>query len=112
MAPLLPALFFGVFLVLAIYLPAASDPVLARYYLQMLAAAMVAFAFAQLSGFLQNESCRRRFPPVADLAVMLSIAAMADGGVALTLLFCGCAVILSVFLWLQSCAEPKAPSEE
>ena len=29
-APLLPAMFFGVFLVLAIYLPAASDPVLAR----------------------------------------------------------------------------------
>lgn len=99
--PLLPLLFFGVFLVLAIYLSADGDPVLARFYLQVLASAMVAFAFAQFSGFLQNEGSRRRFTPVADLAVMLSIAAITDGSIALALLFGGCALLLSVFLWLQ-----------
>jgi len=100
--PLLPALFFSVFLVLAIYLGADGDPVLARFYLPVLASAMVAFAFAQLSGFLMDEGSRRRFTPTADLAVMLSLAAVTDGSMALTLLFGGCALLLSVFLWLQS----------
>lgn len=100
-APLLPAMFFGVFLVLAIYLPAADDPVLARYYLPVLASAMAAYAFSLLAGFLRGESSPRGFTPVADLAVMLCIAAMADGGIALAILFGGCALVLSVFLLLQ-----------
>ena len=100
-APLLPAMFFGVFLVLAVYLPAADDPVLARYYLPVLASAMAAYAFSLLAGFLRGESSPRGFTPVADLAVMLCIAAMADGGIALAILFGGCALVLSVFLLLQ-----------
>lgn len=100
-APLLPAMFFGVFLVLAVYLPAADDPVLARYYLPVLASAMAAYAFSLLAGFLRGESSPRGFTPVADLAVMLCIAAMADGGIALSILFGGCALVLSVFLLLQ-----------
>lgn len=100
-APVLPAMFFGVFLVLAIYLPAADDPVLARYYLPVLAAAMVAYAFSLLAGFLRGESSPRSFTPVADLAVILSVAALADGDISQKLLFAGCAVILSVFLLLQ-----------
>ena len=99
--PLLPAMFFGVFLVLAVYLPAADDPVLARYYLPVLASAMVAYAFSLLAGFLRGESSPRSFTPVADLAVILSITAMADGGIPLALLFGGCALVLSVFLLLQ-----------
>ena len=98
---LLPALFFSVFLVLTVYLGADGDPVLARFYLSVLASSMVAFAFAQLSGFLQGEGSRRRFTPAADLAVMLSLATVSDGSAAAALLFGGCAVILSVFLWLQ-----------
>ena len=39
--PTLPSLFFGVFLVLTVYLPTASDPILERYYLPVLAAALV-----------------------------------------------------------------------
>lgn len=100
-APLLPAMFFGVFLVLAVYLPAADDPVLARYYLPVLASAMAAYAFSLLAGFLRGESSPRGFTPMADLAVMLCIAAMADGGIALAILFGGCALVLSVFLLLQ-----------
>ena len=99
--PLLPAMFFGVFLVLAVYLPAADDPVLARYYLPVLASAMVAYAFSLLAGFLRGESSPRSFTPVADLAVILSITTMADGGIPLALLFGGCALVLSVFLLLQ-----------
>ena len=97
-APTLTAMFFGVFLVLAVYLPAASDPVLERYYLQVLAAAMAAFAFAQLAGFFRGESSPRSFTPVADLAVMVCLPAMADGGRALVLLYGGTALVLTVFL--------------
>lgn len=105
----LPSLFLGVFLVLAVYLPAASDPVLARYYLQVLAAALAAYAFGQLAGFLRRESTPRTFTVVGDLAVMTSIAAIADGGMAMRLLFAGCAVVLSVFLALQR-SQPLAES--
>ena len=97
----LPALFFGVFLVLTVYLPVASDPVLARYYLQVLAAALAAYAFAQLAGFFRLESSARNFTLTANLAVMLCLAAMADGQPALMLLYGGCAVVFSGFLALQ-----------
>lgn len=110
--PTLPSLFFGVFLVLAVYLPTASDPILERYYLQVLAAAMVAYAFGRLAGFLRKESSHRSFTPVGNLAVMTSIAAIADGGKALSLLFGGCAVVLSVFLALQGGYIPSAEDEE
>ena len=49
-------MFFGVFLVLTVYLPAANDPVLPRYYLQILAAAIAAYAFSQLAGFLRRRA--------------------------------------------------------
>lgn len=110
--PTLPSLFFGVFLVLATYLPAASDPVLARYYLQVLAAALVAYAFGQLAGFLRRESTPCAFTAVGDLAVMASIAAIADGGQAMSLLFAGCAVVLSVFLALQASQKEIAPARD
>lgn len=97
----LPSLFFGVFLVLTVYLPTVSDPVLARYYLQILAAALAAYAFGHLAGFLRRESTPRTFTAVGELAVMSSIAAAADGDEAASLLFVGCAVVLSVFLALQ-----------
>lgn len=97
----LPSLFFGVFLVLTVYLPTVSDPVLARYYLPVLAAALVACAFGQLAGFLRRESSPRAFTAVGELAVMTSTAAMADGDRTRALLFAGCAVVLSVFLALQ-----------
>lgn len=100
-APVLPALFFGVFLVLAVYLPEAADPVLARYYLPVLAAAMLAYAFSQLAGFLRKESRPRVFTPVADLAVLLCIAVLADGGAAFVLMYGGCALVLTSFLLLQ-----------
>lgn len=101
--PILPAMFFSVFFLLSAYLPADSDPVLARFYLPVLAAAVTAFAFSELAGFLRRESSPRRFAWTAECAVTLCIAALAD---ALTspgrcLLYAGCALLLSVFLLLS-----------
>lgn len=111
-APVLPAMFFGVFLVLTVYLPAANDPVLPRYYLQILAAAIAAYAFSQLAGFLRRESRPRTFTVLADLAVMLCLAAMADGGRAVVLLFGGCAALLTVFRLLQRAWDLPEAEEE
>lgn len=105
--PVLPAMFFGVFFVLDVYIPTESDPVLARSYLTVLAAALAAYAFAQLGGFLRKESSQRWFVPTADLAVPLCLAAMADGGMARGLLYAGCALLLTIFLTLRREARPR-----
>lgn len=100
--PLLPAMFFAVFFVLTVYLPAGADPVLARYYLPVLAASAAAYALSQLAGFLRRESSARSFVWTADCAVILCLAAMADSlsSPGLLLLYAGCALLLSVFLLL------------
>lgn len=100
--PVLPAMFFSVFFVLSIYLPAESDPVLDRYYIPVLAAALTAYAFSLLGGFLRRESTPRAFTCVADLAVLLCITALADaGGLGQRLSFAGCALVLLTFLALR-----------
>lgn len=99
-ALMLPPLFFGVFLVLSIYLPYENDPVLARFYIPVLASAFVAYAFSQLADFLRGEGRRRSFVPTADLAVLLCLTALADVGLALQLPFAGCALVLTLFLLL------------
>jgi len=109
-APTLPALFFGVFLVLSIYLPYATDPVLERYWLPVLAAAMVAYAFAHLSGFFKKESSHRGFLLVANLAVVLSLTVLADSiGLPLRLIFGGCALTLAGFTLLLQ--DPPASNK-
>lgn len=105
-APVLPSLFFGAFWVLTLYLPAANDPILARYYLQILAAAVSAYAFAQLAGFFRCETRVRNFNCIAEYAVMLDIAAIADLNQH-SALFAACAVMLSGFLMLQE-KKPEA----
>lgn len=97
----LPAMFFGVFFVLTVYLPSESDPVLARIYLPVLAVAVTSYTFAQLGGLLRGESAPRSFVSAADLAVPLCLAAAAGEGLAPRLLYAGCALILSVFLALR-----------
>ena len=101
--PLLPAMFFAVFFVLTVYLPAGADPVLARYYLPVLAASAAAYALSRLAGFLRRESSARSFVWTADCAVILCLAAMADSlsSPGLLLLYAGCALLLSVFLLLR-----------
>ncbi len=96
--PVLPAMFFGVFYVLAVYIPTESDPVLARAFLPVLAAAMAAYSFSRLGGFLRKEGSLGGYILTADLTVPLCMAAAADGGFAQRLLYLGCAVVLSTYL--------------
>ena len=97
----LPLLFFVAFWTLTLYLPAASDPVLARYYLPVLAAAVSAYAIAQFSGFFRNETRIRRFSFTASDAVILCIASVAECN-GHSPLFLACALFLSVFLGLEN----------
>ena len=112
LTPVLPSLFFGVAFVLTVYLPAGSDPVLARFYIPVLASAMTAYAFSQLAGFLKKEGQSRSFVFTADLAVLLCLTAIADGGsLGQRVLFAGCAVVFSVFLLLRRDAPLPEPEE-
>ena len=99
--PLLPVMFFSAFWLLALYLPAGNDPVLARYWLPILAAAAAATALSLLSGFFRAETSPRAFSIAARAAIMLCMAAAADLDLASAPLFLGCTVILSAFLALQ-----------
>ena len=99
-APVLPLMFFAAFWVLTLYLPAANDPILARYWLPVLAAAVSAYAFAQLAGFFRKETKVRTFRFVAGYAVTLCIAAVAELNNH-SLFFAACALLLSVFLALD-----------
>lgn len=112
-APLLPPLFFSVCFLLTIYLPAESDPVLARFYIPVLAAALTSYAFSQLAAFLRKEGSPRSFVFTGDMAVALCLAALADGGgLGQVLLFAGCAVLLTVFLLLRRDAPLPEPEED
>lgn len=111
--PVLPSMFFSVFFVLTVYLPAESDPVLARYYIPVLASALTAYAFSLLGGFLRKESSPRAFTFVADLAVLLCITALADAnGLGELLLFAGCALVLASFLALRRETALDTPQAE
>lgn len=109
-APMLPVLCFCVLFVLAVYLPAESDPVLARYYIPVLASAMAAYAFSQLAGFLRREGSPRSFVFTGDMAVILCLTAIAGGGLGRKMLFAGCALALTGFLLLRR--DEALPEEE
>lgn len=109
--PLLPAMFFSAFFLLAIYLPSAGDPVLSRFYIPVLAAAAAAGAFSALAAFLCGEGSLRVFTCLGGLAVVFSVTALADGGLARRFLFLGCAMLLSVFLYLCRAPGPEVKAE-
>lgn len=114
-APVLPAMFLGVFLVLEVYLPSSSDPVLTRFYVPLLAAAGIASAFSQFGGILRGEGSVRAFVLWGELTVLLCLTALADGGLERIAIFGGAALLLTVFLYLRR-TEPlppvEAPAEE
>ena len=112
--PLLPAMVFSVLFLLLVYLPEESNPVLARYYLPVLAAAALACAFYQLAGFACREASLRWFLFFGDLAVPFSLAALADssGNWGKTLACGGCAMVLTVFLVLRRAEPQPEPAEE
>lgn len=98
---LLPGLFFSAFWALSLYLSTGGDPVLARYWLPILAAALQAYAIAELSGFFRRESKPRSFSFTARAAVMLCIAALAEPSLTSAPLFLGSAMVMSAFLALE-----------
>ena len=109
---------FSVLFLLLVYLPQDSNPVLARYYLPVLAAALTSCAFYQLAGFACRDASLRWFVFFGDLAVPVSLAALADSGEnwGQMLAGAGCAMVLTVFLLLRR-AEPlpepeKAPEDK
>lgn len=111
-APLLPFLFFTVFLVLAVYLPSAVDPVLERYWLQVLAAALAAFGFSRLTGLVQGEATPRGLLTVGNWAVAVCLAMLGDGApLALRGLYLACALILAAFTALLRDDLPEKDPE-
>lgn len=112
--PLLPVIVFSVVFVLVIYLPEANNPVLARYYLLVLAAALVSCALYQLAGLTHREGSMRWFVFFGDLAVPLCLAAMADcaGNLGRMLIFFGCALVLTTFLLTRRDALLPKPEPE
>jgi len=115
--PLLPATVYAVLFLLAVYIPEESSPVLARYYLPVLAAALVACTFYQLTGFACREGSLGWFVFFGDLAVPLCLASMADcaGKIGRMLVFFGFALVLTQFLMARRAAplpEPEPTPEE
>jgi len=115
--PLLAAMFFSVLFLLSVYFPEESDPVLDRYYLPVLGAAMAAYFLYQFSGFIRGEGCLRWFGLIGDFTVITCIASAADcvHSPGRLLVFLGFAVIATVFLLLlrkEPLPEPEKPAEE
>lgn len=115
--PLLPAMFFSVLFVLAVYFPEESNPVLNGFYVPVLGAAMAAYFLYHLSGFTRREGSLRWFVFTGDMTVITCMAAAADGlrDAGRLLIFLGCAVSATVFLLLLRKAplpEPETPSDE
>lgn len=112
--PLLPSMLFSVLFLLLVYLPQESNPVLARYYLPVLAAALIACAFYQLAGFSCREASMRWFVFFGDMAVPVSLAALADSSEnwGQMLAFAGCAMVLTIFLLLRRAEPLPEPAAE
>lgn len=114
---LLPVMVFSVLFLLTVYIPEESNPVLARYYLPVLAAAMAACAFYQLAGLTCREGSLGWFAFFGDLAVALSLAAMADcaGNLGRMLTYFGAALVLTQFLMArrgEPLPEPEPKPED
>lgn len=113
---LLPMVFSVLFL-LTVYIPEESNPVLARYYLPVLAAAMAACTFYQLAGLVCREGKLGWFVFFGDLSVVLSLASMGDGirNWDRLFVFLGFALVLTPFLMArrsEPLPEPEPKVEE
>ena len=108
---LLPMVFSVLFL-LTVYIPEESNPVLARYYLPVLAAAMAACAFYQLAGLVCREGKLGWFVFFGDLTVVLCLASIADcsGDWGRMFVFFGFALVLTQFLMVRR-SEPLPEPE-
>lgn len=112
MLGLLPSMVFSVVFLLTVYVPEESNPVLAKYYLPVLAAALPACTLYQLAGFTCREGKLRWFAFFGDLSVPLCLAAMADctGNWGRMLVYFGFALVLTLFL--MACRSDPLPEPE
>lgn len=111
---LLPFMLFATCFVLAVYLPHDSNPVLAGYYPQILAASLLACTSYHLAGFPCREASLRLFLFFGNLSVPLCITCLPGAGSwGHRMIYIGCAVILSVFLTLRrDNAQPERRAAE
>lgn len=86
-----------------VYRADSSNPILAEYYVDLLALMLLTLGFYRLSSFAFGAGSTRAFALYACLALVLCPAALADGGVHLStlLLHAGGAVALLGFLLLR-----------
>lgn len=109
-----PVMFFSVLFVLTVYFPTEADPVLGRYYLPVLGAAMAAYFLYQLSGFLRSEGNLRWFGLVSGFAVATCLAAAADclRSPGQLMVYLGFAAVATAFrLLLRTDPLPELPEE-
>jgi len=111
---LLPATAYAVLFLLTVYIPEESNPVLARYYLPVLAACLIACTFYQLAGFSCREGSLGLFVFFGDLAVPLSLASMAGcaGKTGRMLVYFGFALVLTQFLMARRVTPLPEPEPE
>ena len=106
---LLPPVALVVRLVL-VYRLDSINPALEAYYVELLALVFLTLAFYRLSSFAFQSGRTRRFALYACAAVVLCVAALADGGPHLSslLLYAGGAAALLGFLLLRLAHVPRA----
>lgn len=95
LAPVCALIVFLVF----VYRADASNPVLARTYVEILAVAALTFSATQRAAFAYGDSSPRRYVPVSAMAALLALTAAAEGGgLARCALLAGCAAVELGFL--------------
>ena len=92
-----------------VYRQDSANPVLAAYWVELLALVLVILALYRLSAFAYGAGRTRRFTLYAVPAILLCLAALADGGLSSLLFNGGAALTLTGFL-LQRLAA-LAPAE-
>lgn len=100
-ALLLPVTVMLVVRLVLTYRVSSTNPTLAAYYVELLALVLLTLAFFRLSAFAFDDAKPRRFAVSAVLAVVLSMASMADRtGIPLSslALYAGGALVLLGFL--------------
>lgn len=110
---LLPPVSLVVRLVLT-YRMDSVDPALEAYYVELLALVFLTLGFYRLSSFAFRSGRTRRFALYAGAAVVLSLAALADGAPYLSsiLLYAGGALTLLGFLLLRLAFQPKTGNHD
>lgn len=101
LAPICALVVFVVY----VYRADASDPVLARTYIEILAVAALTFSAAQRAAFVFGGSAMRCYVSVSEFAALLALCAAAEEGtLARAALYIGCAAIELGFL---AAAKPE-----